>query len=159
MPIRRTLAALFVLVIPLAAPAVAAAGTLVVANKSDATVSLVDTGSGEVVATLPTGEGPHEVAVSPDGKTALVANYGTRGAPGSSLTVIDLPGLIWPARKVVERLLRRLNDVVLREDLTILVRRQALFGDWIEDYLRDQQCMLFKELFRQHYASRRPPAA
>jgi hypothetical protein len=75
------------------------------------------------------------------------------------VTVIDLPGLIWPARKVVERLLRRLNDVVLREDLTILVRRQALFGDWIEDYLRDQQCMLFKELFRQHYASRRPPAA
>lgn len=90
MPIRRALAALFVLVIPLAAPA--AGGTLVVANKSDATVSLVDIASGEVVATLPTGAGPHEVAVSPDGATALVANYGTRGAPGSSLTVIDLPG-------------------------------------------------------------------
>jgi len=27
----------------------------------------VDLGSGEVVATLPTGAGPHEVAVSPDG--------------------------------------------------------------------------------------------
>jgi YVTN family beta-propeller protein len=70
----------------------AAAGTLVVANKSDATVSLVDTASGEVVATLPTGSGPHEVAVSPDGKTAVVSDYGTRGAPGSTLTVIDLAG-------------------------------------------------------------------
>ncbi len=90
MPIRRALVALLVLMIPFASPA--AGGTLIVANKSEATVSLVDTGSGEVVATLPTGEGPHEVAVSPDGKTALVANYGTRGAPGSSLTVIDLPG-------------------------------------------------------------------
>jgi hypothetical protein len=52
----------------------------------------------------------------------------------------------------VERLLRHLNDVVLREDLTILERRQALFGDWVEDYLQDQECMLFKDLFRQHYA-------
>ena len=90
MLIRRALTALVVLMIPFASPA--AGGTLIVANKSEATVSLVDTGSGEVVATLPTGEGPHEVAVSPDGRTALVANYGTRGAPGSTLTVIDLPG-------------------------------------------------------------------
>jgi YVTN family beta-propeller protein len=67
----------------------ATAGTLVVANKSDATVSLVDLDSGEVVATLPAGAGPHEVAVSPDGKTALVTDYGGR-EPGSTLTVIDL---------------------------------------------------------------------
>jgi YVTN family beta-propeller protein len=53
-------------------------------------VSLVDTGSGEIRATLPTGKGPHEVAVSPDGKRALVGNYGVRGAPGSSLTLIDV---------------------------------------------------------------------
>lgn len=67
-----------------------AADTLLVANKSEATLSLVDLGSGEVVATLPTGEGPHEVAVSPDGETAVVANYGGR-SPGSSLTVVDVP--------------------------------------------------------------------
>lgn len=72
----------------LAAPA-AHAGTLVVANKAEATVSLVDVASGEVVATLPTGAGPHEVAVSPDGRTALVADYGGR-EPGRTLTVIDL---------------------------------------------------------------------
>lgn len=78
------LAAALVLI---AAPA--AAETLVVANKSDATVSLVDLGTGEVVATLPTGAGPHEVAVSPDGRTAVVTDYGGR-EPGSTLTVIDL---------------------------------------------------------------------
>ena len=67
-------------------------GTLVVLNKAEATASLVDLSTGEVRATLPTGDGPHEAAVSPDGKRALLGNYGTRADPGSSLTVIDLPG-------------------------------------------------------------------
>jgi YVTN family beta-propeller protein len=74
----------------LAASLSATAGTLVVANKSEATVSLVDTGSGEIRATLPTGEAPHEVAVSPDGRLALIGNYGTRAEPGSTLTLIDI---------------------------------------------------------------------
>ncbi len=67
----------------LASASPAAAGTLVVANKAEATVSLVDVASGEVVATLPTGAGPHEVAVSPDGgrrwwPTTASASRGTR---------------------------------------------------------------------------------
>jgi YVTN family beta-propeller protein len=74
----------------LAAASSANAGTLVVANKSEATVSLVDTDTGEIRATLPTGNAPHEVAVSPDGKLALVGNYGTRAEPGSSLTLVDV---------------------------------------------------------------------
>lgn len=78
------------LVAGLAAPAPVAAGTLVVANKSEATVSLVDSSSGKVVATLPVGDGPHEVAISPDGNRALIANYG-RQTPGRSLTLIDVP--------------------------------------------------------------------
>lgn len=65
--------------------------TLVVANKAEATASLIDLESGEVVATLPTGEGPHEVGISPDGRFALVSNYGSRGSPGQSLTLIDIP--------------------------------------------------------------------
>lgn len=72
-----------------AAPA--PADTLIVANKAEATVSLIDLDTGEVVATLPTGDGPHEVAVSPDGRRAVVADYGTGQAPGSTLTVIDVP--------------------------------------------------------------------
>jgi YVTN family beta-propeller protein len=70
----------------------AAADTLVVLNKSDATASLIDLAKGVKVATLPTGQAPHEVDVSADGKRALVANYGTREAPGNSLTLLDVPG-------------------------------------------------------------------
>lgn len=84
------LAALFLLA---ATPAARAAdggpGTLIVANKAEATVSLIDLSSGEVRATLPTGAGPHEVVVSPDGRLAVVADYGA-GTPGSTLTVIDV---------------------------------------------------------------------
>lgn len=64
--------------------------TLVVANKSEATVSLVALEDLRVVATLPTGNGPHEVAVSPDGRHALVSDYGTDAEPGHSLTLIDI---------------------------------------------------------------------
>lgn len=77
------------LLVALATPA--DAGTLLVANKSEATLSLVDVETKAVRATLPTGEGPHEVAVSPDGRIAVVANYGGASG-GSTLTVIDLPG-------------------------------------------------------------------
>jgi YVTN family beta-propeller protein len=72
------------------------AGTLIVLNKSDNTVSLLDLDSKKSVATLPTGGGPHEVAVSPDGHTAVVCNYGSQLVPGSTLTVIDVA-----ARKVL----------------------------------------------------------
>ena len=64
--------------------------TLVVANKAEATVSLIDLEQGDVVATLGTGEGPHEVGISPDGRFALVTNYGTRDGAGNSLTLIDI---------------------------------------------------------------------
>jgi hypothetical protein len=73
-------------------------------------------------------------------------------------TTLDMPRLVYPARKLVERLLRHLNDAVLREDRLLLERRQALFGDDVEDYLRDGQCLLFKEAFRRHYARERSGA-
>jgi YVTN family beta-propeller protein len=68
-------------------------GTVVVTNMNDNTVMLVDAESGRSLATLPTGEGPHEVAVSHDGRRAVVSNYGVRGKPGHSLTVIDVEKL------------------------------------------------------------------
>ena len=70
-------------------PNTALIGTLIVLNKSDNTAMLIDLVSGQVKATVPTGIGPHEVAVSPDGKWALVSNYGGK-EPGNSLTVIDI---------------------------------------------------------------------
>ena len=66
------------------------AATLVVANKDDATVSLLDLPSGRIVATVPTGDGPHEVAISPDGRQAVVSNTGDREHPGSTLTLLDI---------------------------------------------------------------------
>jgi YVTN family beta-propeller protein len=79
------------LVASLLVPAPALAGTLVVANKAEASVSLIDHTSGDVVATLEAGFGPHEVGISPDGRLALVTNYGTRENPGNSLTLLDIP--------------------------------------------------------------------
>jgi YVTN family beta-propeller protein len=73
------------------AAAAAPSGTLLVLNKSDDTMSFVDLASGQVKATLPTGDGPHEIAVSEDGNTAVIANYGDSARPGNSLSVIDLP--------------------------------------------------------------------
>ena len=67
-------------------------GTLVITNKSIASATILDVESGRVLATLPTGDGPHEVVLTTDGRTAIVTNYGGR-ADGSSLTVIDVPGL------------------------------------------------------------------
>ncbi|HEY5614558.1 MAG TPA: cytochrome D1 domain-containing protein [Bacteroidota bacterium] len=67
-------------------------GTLIVLNKSDHTAMLFDAASKKSLATIPTGLHPHEVAVSPDGKIAVVADYGNGPNPGITVTVIDIPG-------------------------------------------------------------------
>ncbi|RZU41215.1 cytochrome D1 domain-containing protein [Edaphobacter modestus] len=70
--------------------------TLLVANQKDANLALIDTGSAKVVATIPVGGVTgHELAVSPDGKTAYVPIYGNAGVgragtDGSEMSVIDL---------------------------------------------------------------------
>src|SRR2546430_9232662 len=46
-------------------------------------------GTLKTVAQIPTGEGPHEITVSDDGKMAFVANYGAR-TPGNTISVMDL---------------------------------------------------------------------
>ena len=72
------------------APAPAQGPALVVLNKADATASIILLSDGRTVATMPVGDGPHEVAVSPDGRRAVAANYGGAAGPGSTLTVLDL---------------------------------------------------------------------
>jgi len=66
-------------------------GTIIVSNMNDNTATLIDAATNRVLATLPTGEGPHEVAASHDGRWAVISNYGVRGKPGSTLTVVDVP--------------------------------------------------------------------
>jgi YVTN family beta-propeller protein len=63
--------------------------TLLVLNKAANSLAIVDPATKQVVARIDTGEGPHEVAASDDGKLAFVTNYGAK-TPGNSLSVIDL---------------------------------------------------------------------
>lgn len=73
--------------------ALAASGeVLVVVNKDASTVSVMALETGAVLATLPTGTGPHETAASSDGRLAVVTNYGAQQG-GNSLTVVDLASL------------------------------------------------------------------
>ncbi len=73
-----------------------APGLLLVANKGDQTLGLIDPVAGLQIATVPEqGVTGHEVAVSPDGKRAFVPIFGNSGVgrPGSDgrlLRVIDL---------------------------------------------------------------------
>jgi YVTN family beta-propeller protein len=62
---------------------------LIVLNKADQALAIVDPANGKVVARVGVGEGPHEVAVSADGKFAFVGNYGQQ-TPGNTISVIDL---------------------------------------------------------------------
>lgn len=81
----------FALLVTALSSTVAAQGPrLVVLNKEDATLVTVDPASGKILGTVPTGEGPHEVAVSADGKTAFVGNYGGASGPGTTISVVDL---------------------------------------------------------------------
>jgi len=62
---------------------------LVVLNKADATMSIIDPTTMKVTGQVATGDGPHEVVLSADGNTAYVANYGAQ-TPGSSFSIIDV---------------------------------------------------------------------
>ena len=81
---------LLVGVVLLRSAAAAPTGTIIASNMNAASVSIVDVGSGRTIATVPTGEGPHEIAVSGDGRRAVVSVYGNRTAVGTSLLLIDL---------------------------------------------------------------------
>jgi YVTN family beta-propeller protein len=62
---------------------------LLVLDKEDSTLSIIDPASLKTLAVIPTGQAPHELTVSSDGKLAFVANYGA-ATPGDTLSVIDL---------------------------------------------------------------------
>src|SRR5882757_2633508 len=94
---KRTLlaASLFALSIRLAG-AETPAGTLLVTNKGDRTLSLIDPATNRQIAVVPEeGVTGHELAASPDGKRAFVPIYGDAGvgkvgSDGQLVRVIDL---------------------------------------------------------------------
>lgn len=74
------------------ASASAQEGTLLVANRTGGSISLIDLPTRIEVARLPIGPIiPHEVAVSPDGRRALTAEYGPESRHGQRIVLIDIP--------------------------------------------------------------------
>ncbi|MGI9321404.1 MAG: YncE family protein, partial [Thiogranum sp.] len=69
-------------------------GTVVVVNQASDTVTLVDLATMEAYKHVDVVGGPHEAAVSPDGKRVIVTNYNQRGVggPQKTLSLISLPG-------------------------------------------------------------------
>ena len=70
-----------------------AKGSLIVANKGDHTLGIIDPEEGKQVATVEqSGVTGHELVASPDGKTAYVPIYGDSGVgrPGSNGQTIDV---------------------------------------------------------------------
>jgi YVTN family beta-propeller protein len=61
-----------------ARPAAASAGTLLVGNKGENSLSFIDLATGRELGRAATGPMPHEIAVSPDGRRAAVVAYGGR---------------------------------------------------------------------------------
>ena len=78
---------------------------LLVVNNKEGSLAIVDPASRQVVATVRTGDSPHETVASSNGKLAFVSNYGGGNSPGNTISVIDLEA---------HRELRRVDLGVLR---------------------------------------------
>jgi YVTN family beta-propeller protein len=94
-----------------ASAAAAQAQSLLVLNK-EGSVAIVDPTTQKVLGRAPTGEGPHEVVATTDGKLAVASNYGSGQMPGHTLSVIDIA-----SRKEIHRV-----------DLSPMLRPHGLFA-------------------------------
>jgi YVTN family beta-propeller protein len=63
-------------------------GNVLVANQQSANASLIDLSTG-TTRLIDVGIGPHEAAISPDGRIGVVTIYGTQ-TPGNQLAIIDI---------------------------------------------------------------------
>jgi len=87
--------------VPFLASAPSSKGVLIVANKGESTLGIIDPETGKQVATVPEGGVTgHELIASPDGRTAYVPIYGNSGVgkpgtDGTNMVAIDIA-----ARKV-----------------------------------------------------------
>jgi len=93
------------------AAAAAHAQSLLVVNK-EGSVAIIDPATQKVLGRAPTGDGPHEVVATTDGKLAVASNYGSGQMPGHTLSVIDIA-----SRKEIHRV-----------DLSPLLRPHGLFS-------------------------------
>jgi len=63
---------------------------LLILEKNDNTLAIVDPGSLKIVGRVPAGPDPHEVESSPDGKVAYISNYGGSDSALHTISVVDL---------------------------------------------------------------------
>jgi YVTN family beta-propeller protein len=63
---------------------------LLVLEKSDNSLAIVDPANLRIVARVPAGPDPHEIVVSADGKLAYISNYGGSDSALNTISVIDL---------------------------------------------------------------------
>src|SRR5580693_5021435 len=90
--IHRTIAPFLLLLLVTAKSAVAQTPSpaLLILEKSDDSVAIVDPISLKIVARVPVGEDPHEIVTSPDGKVAYISNYGGNDSNLNTISVVDL---------------------------------------------------------------------
>jgi YVTN family beta-propeller protein len=63
---------------------------LLVLEKSDNMLAIVDPASLQIVARVPAGPDPHEIVTSEDGKLAYISNYGGADSALNTISVVDL---------------------------------------------------------------------
>ena len=63
---------------------------LLVLEKSDNMVAIVDPATFKIVGRVPSGPDPHEIVASPDGKLAYISNYGGLDSSLNTSSVVDL---------------------------------------------------------------------
>src|ERR1700704_4247229 len=85
----RSLALLFVLAAGLAG-AQTPSPALLVLEKADNTLAIVDPSTLKIVARVPAGPDPHEIVASADGKLAYISNYGGSDSALNTISVIHL---------------------------------------------------------------------
>lgn len=64
--------------------------TLLVLEKNNKTLAIIDPATSKVIARAPAGEDPHEIVASGDGGYAYISNYGAFQSPQQTLSVVDL---------------------------------------------------------------------
>ncbi|HSC44587.1 MAG TPA: hypothetical protein VLC94_02100 [Candidatus Acidoferrum sp.] len=63
---------------------------LLVLEKSDNSLAIVDPATFKIVGRVPAGPDPHEIVVSPDGKLAYISNYGGLDSSLNTISVVDI---------------------------------------------------------------------
>lgn len=77
--------------VPVLAAETELSGTLLVANRTGGSISVIDLQTKTEITRLPIGQHiPHEMAASPDGRWAVTGEYGSGNNPGRHLVVIDI---------------------------------------------------------------------